>query len=55
MDGAKRCELAAHHFRFDETPAGSGYPEYVSAMSHAVARLSQEIAEQIGRATPGCP
>ena len=54
IDGAKGCELAVHHFRFDETPAGSGYPEFVSAMSRAVAKLSQEIAEQIGKTQPGC-
>ena len=54
MDGAKGCELATHRFSFDESPAGSGYPEFVSAMSRAVARLSQEIAEQIGHTRPGC-
>jgi uncharacterized lipoprotein YmbA len=54
MDGAEGCELATHHFRFDESPAGSGYPEFVSAMSRAVAKLSQEIAEQIGHTRPGC-
>jgi len=54
MDGAKGCELATHRFSFTESPAGSGYQEFVSAMSRAVARLSQEIAEQIGRARPGC-
>jgi len=54
MDGAKGCEIAAHRFSFNESPAGSGYPEFVSAMSRAVAKLSQEIAEQIGRARPGC-
>jgi hypothetical protein len=54
MDGAKGCELATHRFSFDESPAGSGYPEFVSAMSRAVAKLSQEIAEQIGHTRPGC-
>ena len=54
MDGAKGCELAIHRFRFDESPAGPGYPEFVSAMSRAVAKLSQEIAEQIGKTSPGC-
>jgi len=54
MDGAKGCELATHRFSFDESPAGSGYPEFVSAMSRAVAKLSQEIAEQIGHIRPGC-
>jgi len=54
LDGAKGCELATHRFSFTESPAGSGYPEFVSAMSRAVARLSQEIAEQIGKTIPGC-
>jgi len=54
LDGTKGCELAVQRFNFDEAPAGSGYPEFVSAMSHAVAGLSQEIAEQIGKTTPGC-
>jgi len=54
MDGAKGCELAVQRFSFDESPAGSGYLEFVSAMSRAVARLSQEIAERIGKTTPGC-
>ncbi len=54
MDGAKGCELAVQRFSFDESPAGSGYPEFVSAMSRAVAGLSQEIAERIGKTTPGC-
>ncbi|GMQ89234.1 MAG: hypothetical protein BMS9Abin09_0700 [Gammaproteobacteria bacterium] len=54
LDGTKGCELSVQRFSFDESPAGSGYPEFVSAMSRAVAGLSQEIAEQIGKATPGC-
>ena len=54
MDGAKGCELAVHHFSFDESLAGTGYPEFVSTMSRAVAKLSQEIAEKIGRTSPGC-
>ncbi len=54
MDGTKGCELAAHHFSINETPTGSGYPEFVSAMSRTVANLSQEIAEQISKSQPGC-
>lgn len=54
LDGAKGCELAVQRFSIDESPAGSGYPEFVSAMSRAVAGLSQQIAEQIGKTTPGC-
>jgi len=54
LDGTKGCVLAIRRFSFDESPAGSGYPEFVSAMSGAVAALSQQIAEQIGKTTPGC-
>jgi len=54
LDGTKGCELAIQRFSFEESPAGSGYPEFVSAMSRAVAGLSQQIAEQIGKTTPGC-
>jgi uncharacterized protein len=54
IDGAKGCELAVARFLFEETPSGPGYPEFVSAMSRAVAKLSQEIAEKIGKTSPGC-
>jgi len=54
LDGDRGCELAVQRFRFDETPAGAGYPEFVSAMSHAVAKLSQAIAEQVAVTGPGC-
>lgn len=54
MDGVQGCELASHRFGFDETPTGPDYLEFVSAMSHTVAKLSQQIAEQIGRTSPGC-
>lgn len=54
LDGAKGCEIAVHRFRFDESPSGPGYPEFVSAMSRAVAKLSQEIAEQVAATEPGC-
>jgi uncharacterized lipoprotein YmbA len=54
LDGEKGCELAARRFKFEQQPAGSGYAEFVSAMSHALARLSQEIAEQVAAAEPGC-
>ncbi|HED18999.1 MAG TPA: hypothetical protein ENI74_05795, partial [Gammaproteobacteria bacterium] len=45
---------AAQRFSFDESPAGPGYQEFVSAMSRAVAALSQQIAERIGKTTSGC-
>jgi uncharacterized lipoprotein YmbA len=55
LDGAQSCELSSKRFRFDESPAGAGYPEFVSAMSRAIAGLSQEIAEAIvKRSKPGC-
>ncbi len=54
LDGAQSCELSSQRFRFDESPAGAGYPEFVSAMSRAIAGLSQEIAEAIVRHRPGC-
>jgi hypothetical protein len=54
LDGAKGCELAARSFKFEQRPAASGYAEFVSAMSHAVARLSQEIAQQVAATEPGC-
>ena len=54
LDGTKGCELGSHSFRIEERPAGPGYAEFVSAMSHGVARLSQEIAEQVAATEPGC-
>ena len=55
LDGARGCEISARSFSFEEVPAGQSYAEFVSAMSHAVARLSQEIAEKIAATKPGCP
>jgi len=54
LDGVKGCELTARSFKFEERPAGPGYAEFVSAMSQGVAKLSQEIAEQVAAAEPGC-
>jgi uncharacterized lipoprotein YmbA len=54
LDGVKGCELAARSFRIEERPERSDYAEFVSAMSHAVARLSQEIAEKVAATQPGC-
>jgi len=54
LDGAKGCELTARSFKFEERPTGKGYAEFVSAMSHGVAKLSQEIAEQVAATEPGC-
>ena len=54
LDGSKECELAAHRFKFQEQTSGPGYPELVDAISRGIARLSQEIAEQVAAARPGC-
>jgi len=53
LEGAKGCELATHSFRIEERPVGPGYAEFVSAMSNAVARLSQVIAERVAVTEPG--
>jgi uncharacterized lipoprotein YmbA len=54
LDGARGCELAARSFAYEEKPAGSSYADFVAAMSRGVARLSQEIAEGVAAAQPGC-
>ncbi len=54
LDGKQGCEIGSHRFQYEEPPAGPGYPEFVSAMSHAVAKLSGEIARKINMTTPGC-
>lgn len=54
LDGAQGCELTARRFKFEERPAGPSYAEFVSAMSQGVARLSQEIAQQVAVAERGC-
>ena len=54
LDGSRGCELAARHFQYQQDTSGPGYPELVAAISHGVARLSQEIAEQIAASETGC-
>jgi uncharacterized lipoprotein YmbA len=54
LDGSKGCELAAHHFQYQEPTSGPGYPELVDAISRGVARLSDDIARQITASEPGC-
>jgi len=54
LDGVRGCELTARSFKFEERLARPGYAEFVSAMSHGVAKLSQEIAEQVAATEPGC-
>jgi len=54
LDGAKGCELSARSFKYEEPPVGKGYAEFVAAMSGAVAKLSQEIAEKVAATEPGC-
>ncbi|MFV1972280.1 MAG: membrane integrity-associated transporter subunit PqiC [Thiohalobacterales bacterium] len=55
LDANKGCELAADRFSFVAETDGPGYPALVSAMSRAVADLSQAMAEQIAIIEPGCP
>ena len=55
LDGARGCELAARRFEIEEPVSAAGYPGLVSAISRGLARLSQEMAEQVAAATPGCP
>ncbi len=54
LDGVKGCELDARRFTYQERPAGPAYADFVAAMSRGVARLSQEIAERVATAEPGC-
>lgn len=54
LDGDRGCELAAHHFTIEEPAGATGYPGLIEAISHGVARLSQEIAEQVAETEPGC-
>jgi len=55
LDGTRGCELKAQRFRIEEPTGAAGYPGLVSAISRGLARLSQEIAEQVAATTPGCP
>lgn len=54
LDGREGCRIESHRFDITETPAGSGYAEFVSAMSAGVAQLSESIAGRVAAATPGC-
>lgn len=54
LDAARGCELAADRFSITENTDGPGYPALVTAMSRAVATLSQSIAEQVAATQPGC-
>jgi len=54
LDGNRGCELATRRFSLEEPIAGAGYPGLVAAISRGVARLSQEIAEQVAATRPGC-
>jgi uncharacterized lipoprotein YmbA len=53
-DGRQRCERASRRFRLEEPVPGSGYAGLVSAISRAVARLSDDIAAAVAAAKPGC-
>ena len=54
LDGSKGCELAAHHFQYQEQTSGPGYSELVDAISRGVARLSDDIAKLVAATEPGC-
>jgi uncharacterized lipoprotein YmbA len=54
LDGDKGCELAADRFHIQESPEGSDYGALVSAISRAVARLSDAIASRIAATPHGC-
>ncbi|MCO6411434.1 MAG: membrane integrity-associated transporter subunit PqiC [Thiogranum sp.] len=54
LDGREGCRIESQGFDITETPAGSGYAEFVSAMSAGVAKLSESIAGRVAAATPGC-
>jgi uncharacterized lipoprotein YmbA len=54
LDGEQGCLLAARRFDLTETPADSSYAGFVDALSHAVAGLSQAIAEKLAVTSPGC-
>ncbi len=55
LDAGKGCELYASRFSITEPAEAAGYPALVSAMSRALAGLSQIIAEQVAATRPGCP
>lgn len=54
LNANKGCELAADRFSIVEKTDGAGYSALVTAMSRAVATLSQAIAEQVAVMQPGC-
>lgn len=54
LDAHKGCELAADRFSITEDTDGPGYSALVTAMSRAVAALSQDIAAQVAVIQPGC-
>jgi len=54
LDAHKGCELVADRFSITEATDGPGYPALVTAMSRAVAKLSQAIAEQVAVTQSGC-
>ena len=54
LDGSRGCELAAHHFLYQEQTSGPGYSDLVDAISRGVARLSDDIAKHVAATEPGC-
>jgi uncharacterized protein len=55
LDAQGGCRLEAHRFDLTQATRGPGYAEFASALSLGLARLSQEIAEHLAVAAPGCP
>jgi len=54
VDGAAGCEHASRRFRIQQPVSGSDYAALVSAISRAVARLSDDVAAAVATATTGC-
>jgi uncharacterized lipoprotein YmbA len=54
LDAEGGCRLEAHQFDLMQAADGPGYAEFVAALSHGLAQLSQEIAEHLAVAVPGC-
>ncbi len=54
VDGRHGCEHASRRFHIEQPVSGSGYAGLVSAISRAVARLSDDIAAAVATAKTGC-
>jgi uncharacterized lipoprotein YmbA len=54
VDGREGCEHAGRRFHIQEPVPGSGYAGLVTAISRAVARLSDDMAVAVAAADVGC-